>query len=108
AAAPLVKQDDPVALRVEEGAHFAVGAATGAAVNKHGGLALGVAAFFVINLVEVGDPQEAGPVGLDGRVERTKIVRGHGGFALRERGGRRTRGFGGGAFRGGGCWARGS
>ena len=53
AAAALVKQDDAVALRIEEAPHLGIGPPTGAAVNKHGRLAARVTALFVVDLVDV-------------------------------------------------------
>jgi hypothetical protein len=69
AAAALIEQHDPVALRIEEPAHLRVGAPARAAVQEHGGLAVGIAALLEVDLVQLRDAEKAGPVRLDRWVE---------------------------------------
>ena len=68
-ATPLVKHHNAVALGVEELARFRGGTATGAAVDKYTGLALGVTRLFKIDFVAVTDVQPAAAVGFNGGVQ---------------------------------------
>lgn len=67
----LVEQDDPVLGRVVELAHFFTAAATGATVQHHHRLAVGVAALFEIQRVAIVDLQRADVVRGDGGIQRT-------------------------------------
>jgi hypothetical protein len=75
----LVEQEHAVAFRVEELSLQRRTAATRAAVQKHGGLALGVSAHLPIHLMAVADIEPAAVERFDGRIQRT-----HGGFPGRE------------------------
>src|ERR1700687_3185894 len=57
AAAALVDQHDAIALRIEEAPHRRVGAAAGAAVQEYDRLTLRVAAFLVVQFMQLRDAQ---------------------------------------------------
>src|SRR5271165_822581 len=69
AAAALVEHDDAVMTRVEKLPRALVGAGAGSAVQEHGRLARRVAAFFIVNLMDVRDAQVAVPKGLERRIQ---------------------------------------
>jgi hypothetical protein len=52
-AASLVKEHDPIALRVEKAPHPGIGTAARAAVDKHRGLAARITGFLVIDLMNI-------------------------------------------------------
>lgn len=69
AGASLVKQHDPVELRVEESAVAGRCAGPRAPVEEDDGLTTGVPGLLVVDGVDVGDPEAAGVEGLDLRVQ---------------------------------------
>src|SRR5882757_6301788 len=64
-ATALIEYHDAVVLRVEELPSALVGTGAGAAVQEHRRFAGGVAAFLVIDLMDLRDPQVAVPKGLE-------------------------------------------
>src|SRR5262245_59106031 len=72
AAAALIEEDDAVCGRVEEAARPVVAARAGPAMHEHCRLAARIAAFLVVDLVQIGYAQVAGRVGLDGGIQRSR------------------------------------
>src|SRR5581483_7146037 len=62
AAAALVEEDDSVAFWVEEAPHLGVSAAPLAPMDKLPGLAFRNTRFFVVDLMQIRDPQEPGAI----------------------------------------------
>ena len=69
AAAALIEEHDAVAPRVEKAPHLRLGTAARAAVQKHCGRSLRVAALLEIDLMQLAHAQEAGLVGRQMRIE---------------------------------------
>jgi hypothetical protein len=69
-AAALVEQHDAICVGIEETAGAIVAAGAGPAVHEQSGLAVGVAAFLVIDLVHAGHAQHAAVVRLDRGIQR--------------------------------------
>src|SRR2546421_12174147 len=73
AAAALVEEHDAVLFGIEEAPHPGVGAAARTAMQEHRGLALGIAAFLEIKLVQVRDFEITRAVGPDRRIQSTSF-----------------------------------
>src|SRR4029077_2918539 len=74
AAAALVEQHHAVAIGIVIAPHDGGRAATGAAMQQNGGLAVGIAAFLVIKLVEPGDLEPSRAVRNDLRIEAKALA----------------------------------
>jgi hypothetical protein len=66
----LIEQHDPVTVRVEKPAVSRFGPASGAAVQEHDRLSLGVSGLFEVELVHLRDPQSTAAVRFDFGVDR--------------------------------------
>src|SRR6202453_5081193 len=75
AAAALIEHDDAIMQRIEELTRAPVRTRSRAAVEEHRGLAGGVAAFLVVQLVHVRDPQVAVFERLDRRIQLAPLRR---------------------------------
>src|SRR4029077_16451824 len=64
-AAPLVEQHDAVTRRIVIAAHHGGGASAGAAMQQHGGLAVRIAAFLEVKLMQRGNLESSRAVGDD-------------------------------------------
>ncbi len=99
AAAALIEYHDAIVLRIEKLARAAVRPGARAAVQKDGGFACRVAALFIVELMNLGDPQVPRRIRFDRRIQFA---------ALRDRcRSARYAGRGNRCARGGGCTRRG-
>jgi hypothetical protein len=84
----LIEHHDAIMLRVEELPRALVGAGAGTAVQEYGRFAGRVAAFFIVDLMNLRDPKEAVPKGLECRIQFAKCRTASRGVRVMERPGR--------------------
>src|SRR5215207_3239069 len=73
AAAPLVEDDDAIGLWIVQPPHYRTASRTRSAVNQHGRFSSRIAALLEIDLVQIGNLESSGPVGLVLRIQRSAL-----------------------------------